>query len=166
MSVCPACNGTFRKGRRRLVLSPNGETAMRIVCVPCAVGRAIQIVPVSRAVPCAACTGPKRADATVCAGCANATAHRAVRAALAPFAEHLRGLARGYPNAMGAGLLMAADILDVARVTIERGAPDDVPFDLTPSTNAHEVLAAERAHGATLGACDESGASASGGPRT
>jgi hypothetical protein len=95
-------------------LQGSGDVVVRLVCRVCA-GRALAIVPMLRSTVCGQC---RDHDASVCGGCANDNAHRAVRTALQPFAERLRQLAKAYrlnADPRHEGLDMAADILDAAR---------------------------------------------------
>jgi hypothetical protein len=118
---CDACGRMANKHKRRMILSPDGTMTPGLVCNPCAFGRCIQIVPISREAPCSLCTAGSKADATVCLSCARDLAEKAVRGAWVPYVTRLRKLAKAYKhddNALHEGLTMAADILSRGGLSI------------------------------------------------
>jgi len=127
MNLCPGCGNAFRKGRRRMVLMASGELVSRLVCAPCAVGRAVGIVPCIRANPCANCGHRTKNTASTCGDCLNAAVHSAVTKTLAPFAAELYRLAKvcrldSHPDAPG--LERAADFLAASACRIHPQLPE------------------------------------------
>lgn len=124
---CDACGRMANKHKRRQVLSPDGTMAAGLVCNPCAFGRCIQIVPLSRETPCAMCPPGSKANAEICPGCLNRVARLSIVAAFKPYVEKLRKLAKTYKhdaNPLHEGLMMAADILStMGAVNVQADGP-------------------------------------------
>lgn len=122
-SKCPGCGLAFLKGRRRDVLFPDGEVKRRRVCRTC--NALPGLIPVRHTALCSTCApGSEKNVATICGACSNDFAHKAVKAALAPFAERIRGLIFAYDkndDPRAEGLRMALDILDTAARELAAG---------------------------------------------